>query len=82
MVTINVAEAKAKLSKYLEMVERGERVVICRRNVPIAELRATAHSSPTEPRQFGVAKGWIVSGLETLDEPWSDEDLGCWEEKP
>ena len=39
MKQIDVAEAKARLSYYLDRVSRGETVVICRRNVPIAELR-------------------------------------------
>lgn len=39
MQAINVHEAKTHLSSYLAEVEQGERVVICRRNKPIAELR-------------------------------------------
>lgn len=38
MQTANVAEFKKHLSAYLEMVEQGEEVQICRRNVPIAVL--------------------------------------------
>lgn len=42
MVTLNVYEAKTHLSEHLDRLERGEEdvVVICRRNKPIAELRA------------------------------------------
>ena len=40
MKKVNIFEAKARLSEYLDLVEGGERVVICRRNRPIAELRA------------------------------------------
>ncbi|GMV88750.1 MAG: hypothetical protein AMXMBFR81_16810 [Chthonomonas sp.] len=82
MVTINVAEAKANLSKYLELVERGERVVICRRNVPIVELRRAKAEFQGEPRPLGFMTDWVISGQESLDEPWSDEDLGCWEQRP
>ena len=42
MFKVNIHEAKARLSEFLEAVERGERVVICKRNRPIAELRAIA----------------------------------------
>ena len=38
MKTINVAELKTHLSKYLRMVRKGERIVIRDRKVPIAEL--------------------------------------------
>jgi antitoxin (DNA-binding transcriptional repressor) of toxin-antitoxin stability system len=42
MVRLNVHEAKTHLSEYLDRLERGEEdvVMICRRNEPIAELRA------------------------------------------
>ena len=40
MKKVNIFEAKARLSEYLDLVEGGERIVICRRNRPIAELRA------------------------------------------
>ena len=42
MINVNVHEVKAKLSEYLARVEAGEVVMICRRNVPVAELRAVA----------------------------------------
>ena len=42
MIKLNIHEAKTHLSKHLERLEGGEEdvVVICRRNEPIAELRA------------------------------------------
>ena len=42
MIKLNVHEAKTHLSEHLERLESGEEdvVVICRRNQPIAELRA------------------------------------------
>jgi antitoxin (DNA-binding transcriptional repressor) of toxin-antitoxin stability system len=40
MLKVNIHEAKANLSKYLAAAERGETVVICHRNLPVAELRA------------------------------------------
>lgn len=45
MIRVNIAEAKATLSRLLRAVRSGEAVVICDHNVPVAELRAlpTAH---------------------------------------
>jgi prevent-host-death family protein len=40
MIRVNVHDAKTHFSKYLEAAEKGETVVVCRRNVPIAEIRA------------------------------------------
>lgn len=55
MISLNVNEAKAGLSKYLAAVEAGETVVICRRNVPIAELRAIPPPAAKTPRPFGLS---------------------------
>jgi antitoxin (DNA-binding transcriptional repressor) of toxin-antitoxin stability system len=44
MKSANVAEFKKHLSSYLELVESGETVEICRRNVPIAEVRGKKKS--------------------------------------
>ena len=59
MLTVNIAEAKTRLSRYLEAVERGETVVVCRRNVPIAEIRPVARPR-TEPRPVGIDRGMEV----------------------
>jgi prevent-host-death family protein len=56
MVKVNVQEAKTNLSKYLDRVERGETVVLCRRNVPIAELRPVVRA-PGRRRKLGQAPG-------------------------
>ena len=56
MLKVNVADAKTHLSRYLDLVERGETVVVCRRNVPIAEFRPVAKLQ-TEPRPVGIDRG-------------------------
>ena len=56
MIDVNVHEVKAKLSEYLARVEAGEVVRICRRNVPVAELRAVV-ALPESDRPQGLAKG-------------------------
>lgn len=58
MKMVNIAEAKARLSDLLDDVERGETVVIARRNEPIAELRAVAKRRKTL-RPWGLYKGQI-----------------------
>jgi prevent-host-death family protein len=59
MIVVNIHEAKARLSEYLEAVAKGERVLICKRNQPVAELRAVEQRR-TEPRPIGLAKGTIT----------------------
>ncbi|MFH0342820.1 MAG: type II toxin-antitoxin system Phd/YefM family antitoxin [Chromatiales bacterium] len=56
MISINIHEAKTQLSKYLAKLRPGERILICKRNVPIAELRALPQDSSI-PRPIGLAKG-------------------------
>ncbi len=56
MVSVNIHEAKTHLSEHLDRLERGEVdvVVICRRNEPIAELRALPKQRTT-PRPILTA---------------------------
>ena len=56
MLKVNIHEAKANLSKYIAAAGRGEAVVICHRNVPVAELRALPRL-PKEPRPIGLHRG-------------------------
>lgn len=63
---VNVHEAKSSLSRLLEQVERGERVVIARAGKPVADL------VPHQQREviFGTAKGTIhFVDEDTFDDP-------------
>ncbi|HTN70648.1 MAG TPA: type II toxin-antitoxin system Phd/YefM family antitoxin [Methylomirabilota bacterium] len=56
MIRLNIHEAKTHLSRYLGKLARGETILLCKRNVPIAEIR------PLPPRRkakrpIGLAKG-------------------------
>lgn len=39
MVTVNLVQAKARLSELLDTVEAGEEVIITRRGKPVAHMR-------------------------------------------
>jgi prevent-host-death family protein len=56
MTKVNVHDAKTHLSRYLERVAEGEVIVLCKRNVPVAEIRPLPVAQ-SEPRPFGLAKG-------------------------
>ena len=49
MRKVNIHDAKTHLSAILTEVENGERVLICRYNVPIAELSPVAKRNRTQP---------------------------------
>jgi prevent-host-death family protein len=71
MIDVNVHEVKAKLSEYLAKVEEGEVVRICRRNVPVAELRPLPEPAPGD-RPRGRAKGMFEVPA-SFFEPLPDE---------
>jgi prevent-host-death family protein len=73
MIVVNIFEAKAKLSEFLDLAARGERVLICKRNRPVAELRAV-ESARTEPRPIGLARGRLTIPDAFFD-PLPDEVL-------
>ena len=73
---INIAEAIARLSYYLDRVSRGETVVICRRNVPVAELRRI--SAPLcQPRPVGIDRAMTIP--DSFFEPLPDDLLDAFE---
>ena len=55
MVQVNMHEAKTRLSQLVELVEEGERVVIARDGVPVAEL--IPHTPAQIRRRGGQWKG-------------------------
>jgi antitoxin (DNA-binding transcriptional repressor) of toxin-antitoxin stability system len=55
MIKINIHEAKTHLSRYLTHLARGETILLCKRNVPIAEIRPLPPER-TIPRPIGLAK--------------------------
>lgn len=56
MIKINIHEAKTHLSYYLTELEKGETILLCKRNEPVAEIRPILLHS-REARPIGLAKG-------------------------
>ncbi len=56
MIRWNIHEAKTHLSKYLDRLARGEKILLCRRNVPIAEIRPLPPKTGSK-RPIGLTKG-------------------------
>ncbi|MDP2956054.1 MAG: type II toxin-antitoxin system prevent-host-death family antitoxin [Longimicrobiales bacterium] len=77
MIRVNIHQAKAQLSAYLARAEEGETVVICRRNVPVAELRGIGRTSG-EPRPVGLARG-LFEVPDTFQDPLPDAVLDAFE---
>lgn len=81
MIKVNIQEAKTHLSRYLDQVENGDVVVVCRHNHPIAELRAiqTAPAHPT--RVAGLLKGRVHWEPDALA-PMTVEELAEFDGAP
>ncbi len=60
MLQLNIHEAKTHLSRHLPALEQGETIVLCKRNVPIAEIRPLPKPR-TEPRPTGLALRYLPS---------------------
>jgi prevent-host-death family protein len=71
----SVHEAKTNLSRLLEAVARGERVVITRNGVPAAELVPTRPASV----RLGSLRGVVAPPPEAFLTPLDDAELRLWE---
>lgn len=72
-ITMNVAEAKAKLSELLEAAVAGDDVVIARAGTPVARL------VPVEKPAARTLGFFPVDVDDALFAPLTDDDLGDWE---
>lgn len=70
MNKVNIAEARVHLSRYLAQVEAGETITLCRRNVPIAEIRPL-RAEVADPRPTGIDRGMSVP--DSFFDPLPDE---------
>jgi antitoxin (DNA-binding transcriptional repressor) of toxin-antitoxin stability system len=78
MIMVNIADVKARLSEYLEAVGRGETVVICRHNRPVAELRAIeAHR--TGPRDLTPMFPGETFITDAFWDPMTEAEIREWE---
>lgn len=77
MIRINVHEAKTHLSAWLKRLEKGEVIILCRNNVPIAEIRALP-AKLEKPRPVGLYKGQFTVPS-NFNDPLPDEMLDLFE---
>jgi antitoxin (DNA-binding transcriptional repressor) of toxin-antitoxin stability system len=78
MLKINIHEAKTHLSRYLPKLEEGETILLCKRNVPIAEIRPIAKKIS---RKIGLAKG-LGDIPDAFFEPLPEEIVRSFEVDP
>lgn len=76
MNKVNLYEAKVHLSALVDRVAEGETVLICRRNVPAAELRPVPKRRRTR-RPIGLVSGFVVPP--SFFEPLPEEIAAAFE---
>ena len=54
---VNISEAKTNLSKLIDMVYHGEKIIIAKNNTPMVDM--VLHK-PSGKRKLGLLKGQIV----------------------
>jgi len=54
MINLNINEIKTHFSSYISKVRSGETVIVCKRNVPIAEIKPIV-ALPNKKRPIGLA---------------------------
>ena len=73
MTTVNVQEAKTRLSELLTRVARGEEVVVARAGAPVARLVPidTSWRRPFGGLEFEVSDAFFA--------PLPDDELAAWQ---
>ncbi len=79
MIRIESSEANNNPSRNLASVGVGETILLFRRNVPVAELRAVTKPR-MEPKAVGIDQGMTVPS--TFFEPLPDDLLDAFEGSP
>lgn len=78
MIKVNIGDAKAHFSHYIQQARAGEQVVICYHNNPVVELKLIDPIAKIS-RPLGCASREIkILDEDTLINGWSEEDLSDW----
>ena len=74
---LNMQEAKTNLSRHIAGLKPGDRIILCRRNRPVAEILPIS-ARPNEPRPFGLGRG-LAEVTDAFFEPLPDDVLDGFE---
>jgi antitoxin (DNA-binding transcriptional repressor) of toxin-antitoxin stability system len=76
MKKLNLHEVKTHLSRYLPLLKKGETILLCKQNIPIAEIRPLPPLHKMK-RPIGLAKGEFTVSPEFF-EPLPDDHLAAF----
>jgi antitoxin (DNA-binding transcriptional repressor) of toxin-antitoxin stability system len=81
MERVNIRNVRTHLSRYLAKVERGEVIVLCRRNKPVAEIRAIEPKESRPRRIPGLLRGKLSFEASAFA-PMSEAELSGFDRSP
>jgi prevent-host-death family protein len=72
MVVRNISQAKAELSALIELVQKGNEVILAKAGKPVARL--VAYRGPAKPRTPGSMAGqiWIAPDFDVLPDDMAE----------
>ena len=75
MIYVNLYQAKAQFSRLVSAVVKGERIVVCRNGIPVADLvpHASIPSKKLDPDP-------LFAGARFLGDPAAPLEAGDWPE--
>ena len=69
---INISEAKAQLSKLINLAYHGEKIVICKKNLPLVDL---VRHQPKAKRKLGLLEGKFVMPSSSFEADQEIEEM-------
>jgi prevent-host-death family protein len=74
---LSLAEAKANLSRLVDLAAKGRGVIIAKSGIPMARLVALEDEKPNDFR-FGTLKGVVTDeAVKAIEAPWPDDILNA-----
>lgn len=73
MKMANIADFKNRLSYFLSLVEKGEEIEVCKRNIPIAKVSPVTRAQ-SNGVVLGCGKGTVTFLSDDLFEPFIPAD--------
>jgi prevent-host-death family protein len=79
MFRVNIHEAKAHFSDCVRRARQGERVVVCQRNVPIAEIVPFREEMPEAKLHVGFLDAAGMNNPPESFAPASEDEMLEWD---
>ena len=74
MKIANIAEFKDHLSRYIAMVEQGEEIELCKRNVPVARIIPLRRESTANKTRLGSGLNSVTIKTDLTEPAFSLDD--------